>query len=242
MNYLSQALGELEKKSVPLDARADFAKDTLSQEAEKIEKTLESESAYRESESRIHKVVDFMLSEPKALAAMLANAGLTVDDSTHSSSLSSLCLAVGAHSKFVDREGLTDLAVAALLHDISLNKMGFDEKTIVQALSKEQRVKYKTHSAKAAEAVAGKQFITARVLRLIEDHEEFGEGLGFPNKKNLSKLPVDSQIFNLCDAFDHYCTLNRVEPKDALKGFVSERGTHFEAQIFKVLEAQVLGK
>lgn len=241
LNYLSKALDELGVKSEPLEKRADFARDTLNQESENIEKTLESETAYRDSESRIHKVVDFMLAEPKALASMLASAGLSVDDSTHSSNLSSLCLAVGAHSKFVDRNGLTDLAIAGLLHDVGLAKLGFNEKTDFDSLSKEDKVKYKTHPKIAAESVAGKQFITARVLKLIEDHEEYGKGLGFPNKKNLFKATVDSQIFNLCDAFDHYATLKKKSPKEAIEGFIIEKGEFYEPQIIQVLEAQVKG-
>src|SRR5262249_51043040 len=117
LKYLDQALEQLKQENVSVSAKAEFAQDTMRQESDNIEKTLESEEAFRSSESRIQKVVDFMLSEPKALAGMLSSAGLSVDDSAHGSTVSSLALAIGTASKKLGRDELTDLAIAGLLHD-----------------------------------------------------------------------------------------------------------------------------
>lgn len=239
LKYLDEALGELQSTDAPVEARAELAQETLRQEADNVEKTLESEEAYESSKSRIHKVVDFMLAEPGALAGMLAAAGLAVDDSAHGSTVSSLSLAVGSYSKKLSKEELSDLAVAGLLHDMALAELGFDGRTVLADLPKDKKADFKRHPQVAVERVAGKKFITPRVLRILEDHEEYGEGLGFPNKKRYSKLSLDSQIFNMCDAFDHFCLVAGKLPVDCLNAFVEERGDHFDLELLEILEKQI---
>jgi HD-GYP domain-containing protein (c-di-GMP phosphodiesterase class II) len=239
LKYLDASLDQLKEKSAPLEAKADFAQDTLRQEADNVQKTLESEESYRSAESRIQKVVDFMLEEPKALAAMLATAGLSVDDSTHGSTVSSLVLGVGTTAKWFGRDELTDLAVAGLLHDSALTGLGFDAKTATEKLNKEEMGKYKKHPQMAMESVAGKKFITPRVMRIISDHEEFGDGLGFPEKKRFKKLGNDSQVFNVCDAFDHFCLQQEKTAKECIETFIEKRADHFSIDIIEILEKQV---
>ena len=239
LRYLDLALDQLKQADVSVTEKAGFAQDTLKQESDNITKTLESEDAYRSSEARIHKVVDFMLNEPKALAGMLASAGLSVDDSAHGSTVSSLALAVGSVSKLLDREALTDVAIAGLLHDTSLAALGFDAMSDYAKIATDKKSIYRSHPQAAADAVAGKKFITPRVLRLILDHEEYGEGLGFPEKKRYSKLAVDSQIFNLCDAFDHFSIRAGKAPGESIDAFLEARADHFDLKLLEVLEKQV---
>jgi HD-GYP domain-containing protein (c-di-GMP phosphodiesterase class II) len=153
--------------------------------------------------------------------------------------VSSLALALGTFSRFVNREELTDMAVAGLLHDGALKTLGFDAKTDFGTLGKEDKAKYRKHPELAVEQVAGKKFITARVLRLIQDHEEYGEGQGFPGKKRFAKLGADSQIFNLCDAFDHFCIRQGKIAADCFTAFVTARGEHFDAELLGMLEQKL---
>ncbi|RZA09416.1 MAG: HD domain-containing protein [Proteobacteria bacterium] len=237
--YLDEALDALKSSTVATSEKAEIAQGTLRHESENIGKTLESEGAYRKSEERIQQVVDFMLAEPKALAGMLASAGLSVDESQHGSSVSSLVLGVAVSSKWFSREELTDLAVAGLLHDGGLKKFGFDATTDYEALPKEQKMEYRKHAKASAELVAGKQFITSRVLRIIEDHEEYGEGQGYPAKKRYAKLANDSQIFNICDALDHFAMKQKKSHLDCFDDFVGARGEHFDMQVLELLEKQL---
>lgn len=239
--YLDEALNALAQKDVGTAEKAELAQGALRHESENIEKTLESEAGYRKSEERIQQVVDFMLAEPKALAGMLASAGVTVEDSQHGSSVSSLCLGVAVSSKWFSREELTDLAVAGLLHDGGLKKLGFDATTDFESLEKEKKLEYRRHPKVSAELVAGKQFITARVLRIIEDHEEYGEGQGYPAKKRFAKLGNDSQVFNICDALDHFAMQKKKSHAEVYEEFVTARGEHFDPQVLEILEKQLKG-
>lgn len=236
LGYLDSAMESLAQGTDSVESRGELAKDALRQEADSIEKTLESEASFKRSENRIQHVVDFMLSEPKALAAMLSQEGLSVDSSSHGSNVSSLALGLGVHTKFVGREELNDLAVASLLHDSGLQKLGFELGDNLESLPKEKRADYKRHPEVAVELVAGKKFITPRVLRLVQDHEEYGDGLGFPEKKRLAKMSVDSQIFNLCDAFDHFCIRCGKAGKAAVPDFIEKNSGHFDLQLLEALE------
>jgi HD-GYP domain-containing protein (c-di-GMP phosphodiesterase class II) len=239
LEYLDQALAQLDDPGQKLGEKAEFARDTLQQESEQIGKSLESEKGFRQTEQRIQKVVDFMLKEPAALANMLSAAGLTVDDSQHGSQVSTLALGLGVSSKYVDRDELTDLAVAGLLHDSALKGLGFSVQDNLESIAKERRSDFRRHPEVAIEQVAGKKFITARVLRIIGDHEEIGDGLGFPGKKKLSKLGVDSQIFNLCDAFDHFCLRGAKSLVESLDGFIETLGDRFDSDLLQHLEKHV---
>lgn len=239
LTYLDSTLVQLQDSSVSLGDKAEFAQDTLKQEADSIEKNLESEAAYKKSEERIQKVVDFILAEPKALAGMLTAAGLSIDDSAHGSTVSSLALAVGSASGLVDREDLTNLAVAGLLHDTGLKPLGFSVTDSLANLPKDKWSIFKKHPAKAVELVAGKKFITTKVLRIIEDHEELGGGLGFPEKKNLARLAIDSQIFNLCDALDHFSIEKKRQAPECVEEFIEKHGEKFEIQLLEVLEKKI---
>ena len=238
LKFLDNALESLEQRSNPLASRAAFAADTMNQEADQIGKALDNENNYKQSEARITKVVDFLLGEPKALVSMLASAGHSVDTSQHSSTVSNMALAMAAHMK-ASKEELMDIAVAALLHDSGLAKLGFSSGVNYSSLSKEQKAKFKTHPAEAMEQISGKKFIQARVLRLIQDHEEYGEGLGYPDKKWYKSLSLDSQIFNLADALDHHAMIKGKTPAEALEDFINERGDHFEFQLLEILEKKI---
>ena len=239
LRYLDQALEQLQSANAPVAERAELAQGTLRQEAESISRTLESEAAFRDSKGRLHKVAEFLVAEPKALADMLRNSGLSVDESSHGSTVSSLCLALGAQYEPLPREALTDLAIAALLHDTSLRELGFDLKSDLTNIEKERRVAFRQHPTRTVSLVAGKKLITPRALRIIEDHEEFGEGMGFPEKKWMNKLSADSKVFNLCDAFDHFCVIKALTPSEAIGPFKEARANHFDSQLVERLEALV---
>ncbi len=79
-------------------------------------------------------------------------------------------------------------------------------------------------------------------MRIIADHEEYGDGLGFPNKMRYEKLEVDSRIFNLCDAFDHFSIRAGRPAKECFDEFFEKRSEHFDMKLLEVLEKQVKGR
>lgn len=239
LQYLDQALEDLTPASgQDLVVRAELAQGAIRQASDNIGKALESEQEFRKSEARIQKVADFFSAEPKALAGILAAEGLSVDESAHGATVSTLALALGSKCGF-GRDELTDLAVAGLLHDSGLAGLGFDVKASLATMEKDKRAAFRGHPAAAAALVAGKKFITPRVLRLIEDHEEFGEGLGYPARKNYFRLQPDSQAFNLCDAFDHFCVQAGQPAAGCIEAFIEAHAEHYDAEMLGALEGLI---
>lgn len=236
LEYLDSALNQLSKPDMNVEQKAEFVQESMRTESENIERNLESETGYKSTENRVLKVVDFISSEPKSIASMLANAGLSVDTTEHASNVSTLALALAVQLGIKDKDELMAISIAALLHDIGLNKLGFNAGTDYSTLQGEDRQKYRKHPSLAMEQTAGKRYITPKVLKLIEEHEEKGDGNGFPNKKNLFKLPLSSQIFNLCDHFDHFCISVQKKGKEALPLFLEKEADNFDLHHVEVIE------
>jgi len=83
--------------------------------------------------------------------------------------------------------------------------------------------------------LAGKAYISPRILGLILSHEELGEGRGFPDKKNLFSLPPSYQILSLANQFDHFATEKRLPLTSAIDPFFDEFGKHFDENLITIL-------
>lgn len=239
--YLDEALNELSSAEVSLESRSEFAADTLQSEAENIEKNLDTEEGFNASKNRIAKVVDFIASDAASISAMLAAAGISVDNSQHSSTVASLSVALANRAGLKDKEELLSMSLASMIHDNGLKTLTLDPAVLPEDLPKNKLQDYRKHPMVSVELVAGKKYITPRVLKLIADHHEVGHGIGFPDKKIFRKLGISSQAFNLADAFDHYCMSKKLAPKDALAGFKELRKEWFEEKQFAWLEATLKG-
>lgn len=73
----------------------------------------------------------------------------------------------------------------------------------------------------------------------MEDHEEFGDGLGFPNKKNYFRMLTDSKVFNLCDFFDHFCLSQKKTALEAIEPFIEAHSEHFDPDLLGLLEGKL---
>ncbi len=138
-----------------MTAKAEMAQDTLKQESDNIDKTLESQEAYESSKSRIHKVVDFMLAEPKALAEMLGF-GWSIYRRFSSRIYGILTvLAVGTASRKVDRDQLTDWRWLAF-YTTTPSSNWLRLQNALDDLPKDKKPAFRKHPELAVEHVAGK--------------------------------------------------------------------------------------
>ena len=81
----------------------------------------------------------------------------------------------------------------------------------------------------------GGPYITPGIIEIIKNHEEAGEGAGYPGKKRLPTLPLPQQIFNLCNAYDRFCTQQRIAPTEGMQAFFQARVGHFDLNHLKLL-------
>ncbi len=241
LDYLDSALDQLAQADINAEDKAAFAKDTIMSEAENVEKNLDTQQGYTKAQNRIDKVVKFLSTETGALKMMLSSAGVSVDNSQHSATVASLSLALAPRIGANDQDDLQALGFAALLHDIGKAKLGIDANLHPSQMDKEQIKLYHRHPEVAVEMLSGKKFITPKVLRMIVEHEEIGDGNGFPEKKKLKKLPLPSQALNLCNDFDRFAKSLQKSTMDVFGEFMEQRGDFFEFKHLEMLEKIVNG-
>ncbi len=235
--YLDSGLSALASPDRPLEERTEMARDAMGNEAENIQHNLETEQAFRATEGRMGKLVDFLLSDQGALKSVLDSTGCSMDDTQHSAAVAFLSLGLAVRVGGLNAKELFDLSIAALLHDIGKQKLGILFSDPAVRLSSEDRKKLESHPQAAVDLVQDKRFITPSVLRLIVDHEECSGGQGYPGKKNLNKLPLNSQLLNLCNHFDRTSMLRGVSHTALVKDYFQEF-----AHLFSMEHITLLGE
>ena len=241
LTYLEAALDDLSESSIPVAQRSDMAKSTMLMEAENVEKNLDSEESYNRTQSRINKVAQFLIKEKTAIENILASAGASMDNTEHSANVSTLALSIAGEAGITDQQELFSLGLAALLHDIGKVKLEIDPLIPREKLPKEQRSKYWKHPEVAVEMLSGKKYITPRVLKLIHEHEEVGEGTGFPEKKWIKRLSEAGQVLNIANNFDHLCMVTKVTPMACVEGWMANYAKLFIPKHVEILQ-KILAK
>jgi HD-GYP domain-containing protein (c-di-GMP phosphodiesterase class II) len=240
--YLDAGLGDLEKKEVAVKEKASLAQDTLATQAENIERSLDNEQAYNSSKKHLAKVVGFFTSEKSALKHMFATAGIASDNTQHSANVASYALGVATQAGVTASKDLLDLGIAALVHDLGSTKLGLDPLASRESLKGDALKRYLGHPVETVAVLSGKPFITSRVLTLVADHEEIGEGRGYPEKKYITRLSKQSQILNLCNAFDRHCMVSKLSVKEGLDSFVEKKADFFPTDLINILVTVAMDK
>jgi HD-GYP domain-containing protein (c-di-GMP phosphodiesterase class II) len=235
LSYLEQGLNDLGDSSKDLNDRGAMAHDVMVLAAESAQKNIETEAGFNSQKLQFEKISEFILSDKNALKSMLTSAGISLDKDHHAANVSSLALGVAAKMGVTDKLEIFELGTAALLHDIGKSRSKFDPMKSRENMDPEELKDFKNHPQDGADMLAGKPYISPRVLGLILSHEEFGEGRGFPEKKNVFKLPLIYQILNTVNQFDHFASENKIELHLALEPFTQKFGKDFDYKIVNVL-------
>lgn len=237
LNYLEEGITSLTNKAVHIDDRASRANDTLLVSFENAERNLETETGYNNQRKQLEQISRFVGEERQAIKSMLASAGLSLDNSQHSATVSGLCLAIANKVGGLEKDELTELAYAALLHDIGKQRLKFNHNMPFESMTPDQQKQYKNHPEDAVGMLSGKPFISPRILGLIAAHEEYGEGRGYPEKKNLFKMDLSYQILSLSNKFDRFCTDQNLQPFNAVDPFFELHANNYDENLIATLAA-----
>lgn len=226
--YLDAGLDQLKDTKVTLADRADIARDSVMTSAENASKNIQTESGFRQTEGQIHKILDFLTSENGAMKQILSTSGVAADVFHHTTHVVTLSLSLAGKLGVVDPKTLLNLGMGALLHDIGKEGLDLDNALPRESMNPDQLKTYMRHPEAALMKAQNKPYINSQVLELILNHEEIGEGNGFPGKKRLKTLSQSQQILNLCNEYDRVCTVNKVPPLEAIKQFYLDKMGLFE--------------
>ena len=235
LQYLDAGLDQLKDTKIETVRRETIVRDTMVTDAENAERNVQTEQGYQRTEDRMKKVVEFLTSSESVARNIMSAAGFSQDNFQHCANVSTLALGMANLLGITKTSDLVEIGLAALLHDIAYSKFDFNARVPLDQMSVEQLNKYKEHPIEGARMLADKPYVTKGVLELIADHEEIGEGLGFPNKKRLSTMRRSSQILNLANDYDRYAHLKQKSHKEIAKQFFQDKIGAFDLNHIKFL-------
>jgi len=237
LSYLDAGLGELSSSVSSLKGaqKAELAHGALVSVASNAGAILDSPQEYVASEVRVGKVVQFLRQEQGVLREMLGASGFALDDTQHAANVASIALGLAASQGIQDVKELTELGLAALLHDLGREGMNLPVGVKPSELTLEQRKAYEEHPRIGAEKIAEKAHLPRSLVDLVLNHEERGQGAGFPGKKRLASLSLRQQILNLADEYDHLCSQDQLQPLEAVKVFLTSKVGYFELSLIQAL-------
>ena len=115
---------------------------------------------------------------------------------------SKLILAVMLAKKLdLSPDEINKLRLAMLLYDIGNIKIPENILNKKEPLTPEEKEIIKTHPIIAAREILKPIVIIQDVIPIIENHHEYWDGNGYPEKKSGIEIPITSQIVLLVDAF-----------------------------------------
>lgn len=151
---------------------------------------------------------------------------------------------VGAELKMGPRHR-AKLAEAALLHDIG--KVAVDERILEKPsrLTDDEYIAVQRHSEMGAAIVAA-SLPKDPIVRWIRSHHERMDGTGYPDRLPSARIPVESRVISVIDAYDAMTGSNddplgrryqpRVAPSQARLELRRHAGTQFDPQVVAAFE------
>jgi putative nucleotidyltransferase with HDIG domain len=153
----------------------------------------------------------------------------------HTERVADYALALARKMK-LDREGLRDLAFAAVLHDIG--KLVIYEKVLNKpgSLNDEEWELLKSHPEIGASIIENMEFLSAAVPLVRHHHERF-DGAGYPDGLKGEDIPLGARIIAVADSYDAMTTDRSyraaLSKEIALGTMKSKAGTQFDADVVK---------
>ena len=145
----------------------------------------------------------------------------------------------------LDKTGLQQLSLAAVLHDIGRIDTRDNALLEVSSPGAEQSAELLTYSERGAKILS---FIPdfAEVADLVRSHREHFDGSGWPKGLKADQIPVASRIILVADEYDTLINprsgANSVPPAKALEIIESGAGAEFDPDVVQALRTYTNGQ
>lgn len=154
---------------------------------------------------------------PESLNQVFGQGGESGPIIQHSINVAALTIKF-AKDKNISEEDIDFLSTAALMHDVGVMQMEKESQDLFHRpkneLKPDEKKKYYEHCKGVVKLLAEKPYINARVIELIEAHEENLQGSG-PLKK--AKLDKAQEILSLINSYDKKIITKKMTPGEAIK-------------------------
>jgi putative nucleotidyltransferase with HDIG domain len=219
------------KKAQRLSAKFNLEKAQLSAEMHRL-KTEELEALVAERTQQLESAHVDMLERLAVVAEFR-------DDTTggHTVRVGELA-ATMAQRLGLDEETITQLRLAARLHDIG--KISIPDDILLKAgrLSTEEWESMKTHAAIGAQMLSGGDGILELAKEIALTHHERWDGSGYPHALKGEAIPLSGRILAIADVYDaliHERPYKKAWSKDqAVAEIRAQSGKHFDPNVVEV--------
>lgn len=163
-------------------------------------------------------------------------------ESMHSNRVSTICEAIASKMNF-DKVNVKKIMIAGLVHDIG--KIGIDGNILDKAgsLSLDEWCEVKKHPEIGWRILSSaNEYLD--LAQFVLNHHERWDGSGYPNGVKGEKIPLESRIIAVADAYDAMTSERSYRKawskEEAIKELKRSSGTQFDPQIIDVFFNQVL--
>lgn len=177
-------------------------------------------------------IITNILEEDKVVEKIFDIKERSADIYEHSVSICSLAI-LTALKMDVEISNIHDIGVACLLHDVGLRYLTIEyNNQNIASLNQQELIEYKKHPIYGFSSLKDEEWISKSGKNIILTHHERLDGSGYPLR--LKKIPIESMIVIVCDAFDEMiCGIGceRVKVYEAVEYMKSYKGILFDSDV-----------
>jgi hypothetical protein len=152
---------------------------------------------------------------------------------THSFNVGRMARKFAAHLSMTPFE-IEQITVAAILHDIGMRDLNYDEIYTKRALADDERNLVREHPRVGALLLADVPW-PYEIVPLVKHHHERWDGAGYPDGLAAEQIPLGARIIHLCEAFDAMTSPSSyravISTHQALDILESKGGTQFDPDL-----------
>jgi putative nucleotidyltransferase with HDIG domain len=206
-----------DKSGKDIGGRAEIVQGQQQSNTEEVFEDPGNVESYNNTKDAAGKYVQFILSNSKAITAVM---NITNDDCNiahHGVTVSTLSVALAQKLNITDPKKTQLLALGALLHDFGHHDSGISLNRLTSEFNKEEAAIYHNHAALGAQKVQDKKHFDQVVINIIRQHEECIDGSGFPTGARENQLDPLSIIVASANALDRMITFEKTPRAEAVK-------------------------
>ena len=177
------------------------------------------------AEKLVSDIVETAIDDQDATVQLVNMKGRDESNYFHAVNVTMLSLIVGKELGLDDLE-MKHLGVGAMLHDFGQQKIPDKILRKTSALTTIERKVYELHTRYGLDLARKIGRLPKAVIKIIEQHHEFEDGSGYPNKLKSGQISKLSKIVAVTNAYDDYCNSPHNEkhltPYEAMSQMYSE--------------------
>ncbi len=235
--YLEKNLDKIAAdKTISFAKKAELLYETSKEVVIEVFKNPNTPNNIKRAINVVSSTFGFILSDKSTLNYLLKVVAYDYSVYTHSINVAIYSVALGKRLNIFNQEAILELGWGAILHDIGITKV---KKNIIEKngiLTDEEFDYVKKHPEYGRAILGPTSMIPKKSYLPVLEHQEKGNGSGYPKGLLLKDISEFGRITAICDVFDALTTNKSYKPAlktyDAIKLMIGLKD-HFDKNIFK---------